>query len=173
MNDQAAVAQTSFIETLATAVDAQEAYAALYRLADELVGVRLFTIMCIDMNTMMASRAFTSDAVSYPVSGTKPVEMNAWFDVVHTQRRTFVASTLAEIAQVFPDHALIGSLGCGSVVNLPVVIGGALVASVNLLHQAHYYTQERVSIIEQGLILPAMAAWLVHQAAHKAVHQTA
>ena len=67
--------------------------------------------MTVDMGKMLARRAYTSDPANYPCSGTKPVEMNSWFEVVHTRREMFVANTLAEIAQVFPDHALIGSLG--------------------------------------------------------------
>jgi hypothetical protein len=64
--------------------------------------------------------------------------MNSWFEVVHLRREMFVANTLAEIAQVFPDHQLIGSLGCGSVVNLPIVLGDQLVATMNILNREHH-----------------------------------
>ena len=103
--------------------------------------------MTVDMRKMLARRAYTSDPANYPCSGTKPVEMNSWFEVVHPRREMFVANTLAEIAQVFPDHALIGSLGCGSVVNLPIVLGGELVATMNILDREHHYTPERVSVV--------------------------
>ena len=112
------------------------------------------------MDAMLASRSYTSDAENYPTSGTKPVEMNRLFDIVHGKQESFVANTLADIATVFPDHELIGSLGCGSVVNLPVILGGKLVATVNMLDAEHHYTQERVTIVEQGLLLPSMAAVL-------------
>lgn len=114
------------------------------------------------MARMEASRCFSDDPVNYAVSGIKPVEMNSWFEVIHTEGRTFVANSLADIAKVFPDHELIGSLGCGSVVNLPIVLESHLVATLNILHEEQYYTDARVRVIEQQLLLPSMAAWLVH-----------
>ncbi len=73
-----------------------------------------------------------------------------------------MANTIAEIAKVFPDHELIWSLGCGSVVNLPIVIGGKVVGTMNALDAEHHYDQERVAVAER-LRLPAKAAWLAAQ----------
>jgi len=153
----------NFNQSLATALSGDKAYAALHQLVDTWVGARLFTIMLVDMDAMLASRAYSSDAVSYPTSGTKPIEMNIWFDIVHGKQQSFVANTLEQIASVFPDHELIGSLGCGSVINLPVILGGKLVATVNMLDAEHHYTPERVDRVEQQLCLPALAAVLVDQ----------
>lgn len=151
-----------FTHSLAQVTEPQEAFAVLQTLTNERVGSRLFTIMCVDMQAMLASRAYTSDPHNYPGSGTKPVQMNSWFEVVHTQGRTFVANCLDDIAKVFPDHELIGSLGCESVVNLPIMVQGHLVATLNILHEADYYTPERVNRIEHELRLPSMAAWLLY-----------
>ena len=151
-----------FTASVSSATNSQQAFSALHQLSNSLVGVRLFTVMCVDMNDMLANRAFSSDNEKYPVSGTKPIEMNSWFDVIHTQGKTFTANTLIEISTVFPDHELIGSLGCGSVVNLPVVFSGELVATINLLHEENYYSSERVCVIEEHLPLPSLAAWLIH-----------
>lgn len=149
-----------FNQSLATAHDSEEVFKALHRLSHEVAGARLFTIMRLDMDAMLASRSYTSDPVSYPTSGTKPVEMSFWFDIVHGKQASFVANTLEGIAEVFPDHELIGSLGCGSVINLPVILGGKLVATVNMLEVEHHYTPERVARVEQQLLLPSMAALL-------------
>mgnify|MGYP000551348285 CR=1 FL=1 len=149
-----------FTAELAHASTPDAAQKALHKLADTLVGARLFTVMTVDMETELASRSYTSDPVNYPTSGTKPIERNAWFTHVHDRHGMFVANTLAEIATVFPDYTLIGSLGCGAVVNLPVVLDGELVATVNLLDAEHTYTQERQDIIQQHLTLPAMATVL-------------
>ena len=66
----------------------------------------------------------------------------------------FVANTIEDIAEVFPDHATIASLGCGSVLNLPVVLGGELVATVNLLDEAGHYAPDRVAAAEERLAVP-------------------
>ncbi len=46
-----------FNQSLATATGSEEVFEALYRLTDEVVGARLFTIMLVDMNAMLASRS--------------------------------------------------------------------------------------------------------------------
>jgi hypothetical protein len=159
-----AQARRAFDAELARAATPEAAFAALHRLADAVAGARLFTVMTVDMTAGLARRAHTSDPVSYPATGTKPIERNAWFEVVHDRHETFVANTLADIAKTFPDHALIGSLGCGSVVNLPVLRAGDLVATVNLLDAERHYTPARVARIETELTLPAMAVLLLVEA---------
>ena len=60
---------------------------------------------------------------------------------------------------MFPDHAKIWSLGCGSVINTPVIVADQMLGTVNLLHEEQYYTPQRVA--DAGLLaLPAKAAFL-------------
>ena len=156
----AAQARRAFDTDLAAAATPDDAYAALHRLAQAVGGPKLFTVLTVDVTAGLAGRAYTSDPDSYPATGTKPIEMNAWFEVVHGRHEMFMANTLADIAKVFPDHELIGSLGCGSVVNLPVLRAGQLVATVNLLDAERHYTPERVGRVASELTLPAMATLL-------------
>jgi hypothetical protein len=137
-----------------------EPYKALQVLTDAVVGARLFTVMTVDMQSELAGRVYTSHPEDYPVSGTKPIHYDDWFDIVHRQRRPFVANTIKDIAKVFPDHETIWSLGCGSVINLPVEIGGELVATINLLDVEHYYIDERVARAVSTLSLPGKLAYL-------------
>jgi hypothetical protein len=160
MTETITEARRAFDSELAAAATPEAAYAALHRLADAVVGAKLFTVMTVDMKAGLARRAYTSDSGNYPATGTKPIEMNAWFEVVHGRHEMFVANTLADIAKVFGDHELIGSLGCGSVVNLPVLRAGTLVATVNLLDAEGHYTEDRVVRVASELTLPAMAALL-------------
>lgn len=155
----AALAQ--FDAAIATARGAEAAFAALQALTEATVGAKLFTFMTVDMEAEVARRAYTSDPVSYPASGTKPIRYDSWFDIVHKERRYFVANTLEDISKVFPDYELIGSLGCGSVVNMPVILGDVLVGTVNMLHEEGYYTPERVERIRTELSVPAKLAYLV------------
>lgn len=155
----AAIAQ--FDAAIATAKTGDEAFGALQALTQAVVGVKLFTFMSVDMEAEVARRAYTSDPASYPVSGTKPIRYDAWFDLVHKAREYFVANTLADIARVFPDYDLIGSLGCGSVVNMPVILGDLLIGTLNMLHEEQYYTPERVELMRTYLSVPAKLAALV------------
>lgn len=144
-----------FATDIAAATTADAAFEALQALTKATVGVKLFTVMTVDMEAGLARRAYTSNPKSYPATGTKPIHRDAWFDIVHIERRPFVANTIEDIAKVFPDYELIDSLGCQSVVNLPVILGGELVATVNMLHETGHYTPERVAAIVRDLTIPA------------------
>ena len=144
-----------FVDAISQARDSGSSWGALEDLARVVVGHRLFTVMSVDMTADRARRAYSSHPAEYPVSGTKPIHRDAWFDIVHGQRRSFVANTIEDIAEVFPDHAIIASLGCGSVLNLPVVLEGDLVATINLLDVSGHYTPERVASAEAELAVPA------------------
>ncbi|MEO9297379.1 GAF domain-containing protein [Devosia alba] len=156
-----AAAIAAFDTAIAEAKGADAAFAALQKLTEDTVGTKLFTFMTVDMTAELARRAYSSDPVNYPASGTKPIRYDSWFDIVHKDRQYFIANTIAEIAKVFPDYELIDSLGCQSVVNMPVVIGGELIGTVNMLDVDGYYTPERVQVICDVLAVPAKLAALV------------
>ena len=157
MTDHSA-ALAAFDAAIAKAKGVEEAFAAMQALTEKTVGAKLFTFMTVDMENEVARRAYTSDAASYPTSGTKPIRYDSWFDIVHKQHDYFVANTIEDIAKVFPDYELINSLGCQSVVNMPVILGGQLVGTVNMLHETDYYTPERVAEIKAVLSIPAKLA---------------
>ncbi|MGB3025019.1 GAF domain-containing protein [Paradevosia shaoguanensis] len=153
-----AKALADFDLAIANAKDTEAPWRALEALAQVVVGAKLFTVMKVDWPNDRSGRVYSSDPAAYPVSGTKPINRTYWFDTIHTQRRPFVANTIAGIAEVFPDHEIIWSLGCGSVLNYPVSIAGEMIGTVNLLHEEHFYTPERVAAAEQ-LSLPAKLAF--------------
>lgn len=132
---------------------------ALQQLAQRIVGAKLFTIMTTDLDAGVASRLYTNMPDAYPVSGTKPISVTPWSEQVVLGRRMFVMNTIEEISQHFFDHELIASLGCGSCVNLPVVVKGRMLGTVNMLDAEHHFTPERVALVEH-LRVPAMAAFL-------------
>lgn len=106
----------------------------------------------------VAARIYSSDAVSYPVSGLKDIVPNRWTETVIGRRETFVANSVDGFADVFPDHELIASLGLGSVVNLPLVLRGDFFGTVNLLHQPGHFTDARLTCLDQ-LVLPSILAF--------------
>ena len=58
-----------------------------------------------------------------------------------TNKQTFVANDIDGIAAVFADHELIRSLGCESVINVPIVVAGEVLGTINCLHEAGFYTE--------------------------------
>ncbi|MFN0194066.1 MAG: GAF domain-containing protein [Aestuariivirga sp.] len=144
-----------FDQAISAAQDSNAVWMALKVLSEAVAGHKLFTIMTVDNTAGLARRAYTSHERDYPVSGTKPIHHDLWFDIVHGEKRSFVANTIDDISKVFPDFELIASLGCGSVMNLPVVLQGELVATVNMLDAEYHYTPERVAAAEALLAIPA------------------
>ena len=150
-----------FDHAISTAQNSHAVWEALKELSEAVVGHKLFTIMTVDIAAGLARRVYTSHSQDYPVSGTKPIHRDQWFDIVHGERRSFVANTIADISKVFPDFELIASLGCGSVMNLPVVLQGELVATVNMLHEEHHYTPKRAVAAEASLAIPAKLCYVL------------
>lgn len=133
---------------------------ALEALVKHVVGARLFTLMTFDEATGEASRAWSSQPQEYPVSGRKPADRTEWSQIVMERHQTFVANDIDAIAKVFPDHELIRSLGCESCINVPVVVAGRVLGTLNILHQAGHYTPARVAASEM-LKLPGALAFVL------------
>jgi hypothetical protein len=154
-----AVALAAFDDTIANDPRPDAPWLALETLSRAVIGAKLFTTMTVDMKAELARRAYTSDPANYPASGTKPIHYDSWFDIVHKEHRSFVANRIEDIAKVFPDYELIDSLGCQSVINIPVVVGGELLGTVNCLDVTDHYTLERVEASKM-LVMPARLAFL-------------
>jgi hypothetical protein len=155
----------TFLAALAVPNQPVPIFLALQSVVREEVGAKLFTLMTFDARTGFSRRVHSSHPQEYPVSGSKPLSVGLWSRTVIDARKTFVANTLEAIAEVFPDHELIRSLGCGSVVNLPAVFSGMVIGMENALDGPGHYTPERVERIERLspfvtiALLAARLAW--------------
>ena len=109
------------------------------------LGTLLFTVTTQDIPADLARRAFSSMPAEYPVSGTKPLTRDGWYDYCIIGQQTFVANTTPEFAKYFFDHALISALGLGSCINVPVIDKGAVVGTVNLLAEENHFNPERLA----------------------------
>lgn len=163
-------AMREFSTALAAADNQPEAsFKAMARLTDALVGVRLFTLMTFDPQTREARRIFSNMPEAYPVLGTKPMNETFWTGHVLDCHETFVANTIEAVAEVFYDHELIRSLGCESVINVPVVVAGRILGTINCLHEAGHYTSERVAASED-LKVPGAACFMLNAKDHQGEH---
>ena len=136
--------------------------AALCEAAQELVGHQLFTLTTCDPATGEACRIYSNMPNAYPVSGRKPMDRTDWSKQVIERHQTFVANSIEAIAEVFPDHELINSLGCQSVINVPIVVASRVIGTINCLHETGHYTTERVALSE-GMKLAGAVCFLHHQ----------
>jgi hypothetical protein len=124
----------------------------------ETVGYRLYTVTRMLAGGREVERIYSTNPDIYPVGGRKPVLPNAYTERVRHEMKPFLARTPAEFAPLFPDHATITGLGLGSVMNLPIVFGGAVLGTVNLLDREGAYVEHHVepAMIIARQILPVL-----------------
>jgi hypothetical protein len=142
-------------DLVAQAGTAPDLYPALDAAMAEAVGHRLFTLMAIDHEAGEAARLYTNRPDDYPVGGRKPLgRMTGWGEVVLGQHRPWIGHTAEDIQWAFFDHELIASLGCASCLNLPVIDGGRVIGTVNLLHEAGFYDEASIAAAAPFAPLP-------------------
>jgi hypothetical protein len=127
-------------------------FAAVEMLSAEVIGHRLFTIMRFDAQHDEVERAHTNMPGVYPVGGRKAKKNTAWSDHVLRDTKVFRGNTPDDIRTAFDDHATIASLGLGSILNVPLVLAGRCLGTMNMLHEAGWYTDEDEAT---GLLLGA------------------
>jgi GAF domain len=130
-------------------------FAALDRLTKSLVGHQLLTLLYVDGDEV--ARVYSNRPAEYPVSGRKPMGQTPWGELVLKDRKPYLGRDREGIRWAFFDHALIESMGLGSVINIPVVYDGACLGTVNLLDAEHHYRPEHVAPVAAlaPLLVPA------------------
>ncbi|MBT2586624.1 GAF domain-containing protein [Arthrobacter sp. ISL-95] len=109
-------------------------------------GVILFTALQWIPQRSSLKRLFTSHPAEYPVGGEKTVEISpGWLGTVIEDKKPFLAADLEALREVFADSELIQQLGCGAVINVPVLDQeNNVVGVLALLDAEGKYTQQSV-----------------------------
>jgi GAF domain-containing protein len=133
-------------------------FRAVEMLSAAVIGHRLFTVMRHDPERAEVERVHSSMPAVYPVGGRKQKKDTAWSDRVLRDMAIFRANEPERIRAAFDDHAIIARLGLGSVLNIPLILAGRCVGTMNLLHEAGWYTQddEKTGSLLGAFLLPAM-----------------
>jgi GAF domain-containing protein len=152
--------QLRAVRTLAAALEQPDQPRAAFTTADAvcraLVGHRLFTLLVYDEASGEVARIYTSHPREYPVSGRKAMRDTPWGRHVIHGRQSYLGRSAADIRWAFPDHALIASLGCGSVINIPVGYDGRLLGTMNLLDAEGAYEERHLELVRPlaALLVP-------------------
>lgn len=118
----------------------------------------LFTVLVHHPRLRESERIYTNMPQAYPVGGRKPVTDRPWMQQVVQAGRPYIGRSRADIRDVFFDYELIWSLGCESVLNMPVRWAGETLGTLNLLHGAGHYTESQVPQVQvlAQLAVPAL-----------------
>lgn len=143
-------------------VDVPHSLAEVERMARQAPGVRLFTVLAWDDERRALHRIYSSAPSAYPLAGEKVMPRDApWIVRVVVEQLPYLGRDAGAVAEVFSDHRLIASLGCGAVVNVPVVDDGRTLGVLNLLDAEGAYDEASVpaSLRLATLSISALRAW--------------
>lgn len=135
----------ALIDLSTGAHEPNELYAAVDALAQKVIGHHLFTIMRVHEAVLEVERIYSSNPTAYPVGGRKQKRGTAWSRVVLDRGEVFVAHTPDEVRETFDDHALMFSLGVGSVMNVPFGYRGRRLGTINISHDAGWFRDQDVA----------------------------
>ena len=156
--------QIADIDAVATVSAVDPAPDAIYRAVEELtqrvLGHTLFTVMALHEATVEVERVYSSNLAAYPVGGRKRKRGTPWGAAVLDRGEIFIAHTPDDVRAAFDDHALIFSLGIGSIMNVPIGFRGRRLGTMNLSHRAGWYANadREAARIVAALLVPALLA---------------
>jgi hypothetical protein len=130
-------------------------FAALDNAMGDAIGHKLFTILVVHPGANQSQRYYSNMPKDYPVGGRKPINQTHWFQRVLGDGECYIGYNYADISDVFFDHELIRSLGCESVINIPVRWNGTSLGTINLLHRRGWYNEGDVATAK---VFAALAA---------------
>lgn len=114
------------------------------------VGFRLFTILVFRNDGREMERVHSSRPVEYPVGGRKVIDQDVaqeWLDASLVHQAPFFGRTRADVERIFKDADLIASLGCGTIINAPILAGGKTIAALNVLDAEGAYADDDVDTV--------------------------
>ena len=146
------------VSSLAAPAQPAEGLRALDVALQRSVGHKLFTVLVLNLEKDESQRHYSSRPVAYPTGGTKPIQRDSEGVVLTGRARLCV--NYDDCRRAFFDHELIHSLGCESAINVPVRWNGETLGSLNLLHQAGWYT---LQMLPELSVYAALAVPLLQQ----------
>jgi GAF domain-containing protein len=156
-------------DTILAALADPEQPGSTFRAVDaalaEAPGHILFTVLVHHPALRQSERFYSNKPDAYPIGGRKPVTDSAWMKQVIHGGQPYIGRTREDIAANFFDHALIHSLGCESILNMPVRWRGQTLGTLNLCHRAGYYDEGHLSAVRLIAQLAAPALLMIGAAA--------
>ncbi|MGI9522066.1 MAG: GAF domain-containing protein [Hyphomicrobiaceae bacterium] len=126
--------------------------------AGTIIGHRLFTIMAFHEQTMEVERLYSNQPDAYPTGGRKKKRDTEWGRQVLENGTPYIGSSANDIRKHFNDYEVILGLGLEAILNMPIRLGGKTIGTMNLLHEADYYSE--TDIVSAQLIAGLIGARL-------------
>ena len=146
-----------FSESLSAPDQPDAAFGAFCSLANEEIGLTLFTALIYDKAGATVRRAWSNSPRLFPIGSVSPVPNPASYEA-----GLKVINDRQGIIEAFPHHEAILAVNCESSLALPVVVGRQFLGTLCLLHLAAHFTPDRVKRA-QGLMVLGTVCFLIEQ----------
>ena len=147
------------VAAITDAVGRESDPAAAFRAVDTVVqrtlGHKLLTMMRNLAPAAEVERIYSSNPAAYPIGGRKSKDGTTWGPGVLDRGEVFIAKNADELRAAFADHALIFSLGIGSIMNVPILLGGRCLGVMNCCGEAGRYGEAEA---QAGRVLAGLLA---------------
>jgi hypothetical protein len=117
------------------------AYHAIDALVQKVWGHRLLTVLAYRAETVEVERLYSSNETVYPVGGRKPKKGTAWGAHVLDKGEFHISHNADDIKETFFDHELIASLGISGMINIPLLVSGRCVGTLNISNVAGFFSE--------------------------------
>jgi hypothetical protein len=127
------------------------------------MGIKLFTILAFTDGGQTLQRIYSSHPQQYPVGGRKDVVADVaadWVTRCRDEQAPYFGETREDVRRIFADSALIESLGCSSIINVPIVRHGVSIGALNILDAEGTYSG---ADIEKALVIAERAGEIVER----------
>lgn len=117
-----------------------DGFAVCAEIAKREAGCRCLTVTLQDEAAGTVERIYSELPDSWAIGGKKKLSFGIWSEQVIGKKAPFVANSYEEMAAVFNDHAVSEGLGLGAIVNVPIIVGGTVIGTANVLNVPGFYS---------------------------------
>lgn len=118
-----------------------EAFRAIDALVQKVWGHKLLTVLLYLPETVEVERLYSSNETAYPVGGRKQKQGTAWGSHVLEKGEFHISHNEDDIRKTFFDYELIFSLGATGMINIPLLVGGFCVGTLNVSNVAGFFSE--------------------------------
>ncbi len=124
---------------------------------DDRIQPLLFTVLAPGPDGRRLHPLYSSDPENFPLSGADRVEDNRWFRRLFVDMEPIVANDPETILSWLPDWQSLIDMGYGSLVNMPLIIGGEAIGLINVMAAPGHFHTDRVEALKTEAPLAALA----------------
>ncbi|MCU4180441.1 GAF domain-containing protein [Bosea sp. BH3] len=129
------------VAELVAKAEPKVAYSAIDALVQKVWGHKLLTVLAYRAETVEVERLYSSNETAYPVGGRKPKQGTAWGAHVLEKGEFHISHNAEDIKATFFDHELIASLGASGMINIPLLVSGRCVGTLNISNVAGFFSE--------------------------------